>query len=157
MDHKSPIRPQRSRENDARVIRTRAALHRSLLHLAERMGFAEITVTAIAEEAGIGYATFFRHFPDKQSLLADIATDMVDTLLMEMGLSATTDPAEAGRKLARFVEQHRGICHALLVGAGDEMRRTIVERALFGAAASPQPAVSELPPALLSPPCLCAG
>lgn len=145
MDHKSPIRSQRSRDNDARVIRTRAALHRALLQLAERTSFSDITVTAIAEEAGIGYATFFRHFPDKQSLLADIAAELVDGLVVEMGVSATTDPALGGRKLARFVEEHRGMCHTLLVGAGEEIRRAIMERASIGSQPAALPSASGLP------------
>lgn len=149
MDHKSRIRPQRSRDNDARVIRTRAALHRALLQLAERMSFSDITVTAIAEKAGVGYATFFRHFPDKQSLLADIAAELVDGLVVEMGLSATTDPALGGRKLARFIEEHHGICHALLVGAGDEMRRAIIERAYISSQPTAPPSIKGLPRGLL--------
>lgn len=149
MDHKSSIRATRSRDNDARVVRTRAALHRALLTLAERMSFADITVTAIAGEAGVGYATFFRHYPDKQSLLAAIAAELVDQLVTEIGVSAAIHPRETGMKLAQFVEERRGICHALLVGVGDEIRRVIVRRAIESAQAMTPPESHGFPPELI--------
>jgi len=149
MDHKSSKPAQRSRDNDARVVRTRAALHHALLILAERMPFADITVRAIAEQAGIGYATFFRHYPDKQSLLAAIAAELVDELVAEMGVSAITDPELGGRKLAQFVEERRGICHALLVGAGNEIRRAITGRAIEAARAQALPHPAGFPEELI--------
>ena len=130
MDHNLTHRARRSRDNDARVVRTRATLHRALLTLAERMPFAAITVTAIAQEAGIGYATFFRHYRDKQALLAAIAGDFIDELIVEMGAPIAGDTRAAALTLARFVEQRRGICHALLVGAGDAIRKEVVDRAV---------------------------
>lgn len=137
MDHNLTHRARRSRDNDARVVRTRATLHRALLALAERVPFAQITVTAIAQEAGIGYATFFRHYRDKQDLLAAIAGDFIDELMVEMGAPIAGDTRTAALTLARFVEQRRGICHALLVGAGDAIRKEVVDRAVRSAQSIP--------------------
>lgn len=131
------------------MIRTRAALHHALLRLAERMDFAGITITAIAEEAGIGYATFFRHYADKQSLLAAVATELVDELVQEMAISAAEEPARAGQMLARFVDERRGICHALLVGAGNEIRRVVTERAVLGSEAVTPPLSGAFPTAMV--------
>ncbi|AZI36277.1 TetR/AcrR family transcriptional regulator [Caenibius tardaugens NBRC 16725] len=149
MDHKLTFRARKSRDNDARVIRTRASLHRALLSLAERVSFADITVTAIAGEAGIGYATFFRHYPDKHSLLTAIAGEFIDELMGEIRVPTAADTRNAAMILARFVDERRAICHALLVGAGDEMRRKITDRVVQGATAMPDTAPHRFPRALL--------
>ena len=65
---------------DPRVAKTRAALAESVLALASEKPFAEVTITEIAERAGVGYASFFRHYRDKDALLADVADTLVDDI-----------------------------------------------------------------------------
>lgn len=47
----------------------RAAVGRAALELSERRGFESVTVDEIARTAGVSRATFFRHFPRKESAL----------------------------------------------------------------------------------------
>ncbi|WP_407662950.1 TetR/AcrR family transcriptional regulator [Mycolicibacterium helvum] len=54
---------------------TRDALRRVALDRFARDGFANVTVTELAEEAGVTERTFFRHFPTKEAVLfADYET-----------------------------------------------------------------------------------
>ena len=69
---------------DPRIGRTRAALSRALLALVEEKSFAELSVGDIVTRAGIGYATFFRHYPGKDALLLDVADALTDELLALM-------------------------------------------------------------------------
>ncbi|MCC6734813.1 MAG: helix-turn-helix transcriptional regulator, partial [Bauldia sp.] len=62
---------------DERIRRTRAALAEAVLALASERDFAGVTVADITRRAGIGYATFFRHYPGKDELLADVAELMI--------------------------------------------------------------------------------
>ena len=59
--------------SDARILRTRAALRQAMTALAGELPLEAITVRAIAARAGVGYATFFRHYADKDALLGDVA------------------------------------------------------------------------------------
>lgn len=77
---------------DRRVRRTRAALAESLLTLAAQRPFAALTVRDLAAHAGIGYATFFRHYRNKEDLLLDVVGGIVDELA-----DALTPGAGAGR------------------------------------------------------------
>ena len=66
--------------NDARIIRTRAALQSALLALIERKPL-EITIREIAPESGVHYATFFRHHGTKEELLNAIAAEEIQCLV----------------------------------------------------------------------------
>ena len=55
------------------MVRTRAALCDALLGLIEERPFDQVTVREITRTADVGYATFFRHYPDKEALLNDLA------------------------------------------------------------------------------------
>ncbi len=46
---------------DPRVQRTQTALAKAMIALTLERGYAAITIRDLAERAGIGYATFFRH------------------------------------------------------------------------------------------------
>ena len=70
--------------SDARVVRTREALHDAMMSLAEESPLDAITVRAIAARAGVGYATFFRHYPDKDALLADVADRLIREFLQRV-------------------------------------------------------------------------
>jgi len=48
---------------------TREALRRAALASFARRGFANVTVTELAREAGVTERTFFRHFPSKEAVL----------------------------------------------------------------------------------------
>ncbi len=54
---------------DRRTLRTRQALHQSLIRLVLERGYDQITVGDIADAANVGRSTFYAHFTDKDDLL----------------------------------------------------------------------------------------
>lgn len=54
---------------ERKVIETRKAIIAAARELIEAQGYAETTVDQIAEKADIAARTFFRYFPNKESLL----------------------------------------------------------------------------------------
>lgn len=56
---------------DPRVERTRRALQQALLELAREHPLDVVTVADIAERAGVNRSTFYHHYSDKETLLAD--------------------------------------------------------------------------------------
>lgn len=136
MDHKldGPAAKSREPRRDARIIKSRQALHTALLDLVSEMPFEEVTVAAITARAGVGYATFFRHYPGREALLAEIADGLVGELLQLIApLVLANAPYAAALALTRFVEARRPLCQALLIGAGDALRRDITARAVAAA------------------------
>jgi AcrR family transcriptional regulator len=136
---------------DARIRKTRAALAQAMLALAREKAFAEITISEIAERAGIGYATFFRHYRDKDALLVDVADGLMNDLLALMAPALIQeDTLAASVALCRFVETHRAICTALLAGgAGEDIRHHLVHRAEASARSLGLPQPGGLPQDLL--------
>jgi AcrR family transcriptional regulator len=117
---------------DPRVAKTRAALAEAVLALASEKPFADVTITEIAERAGVGYASFFRHYKDKDALLADVADTVVDDLLpIMMPAMLDEDTLTASVALCRFIDENRLVTRALLAGGAETMvRRRIVMRSL---------------------------
>ncbi|OHT19988.1 Bacterial regulatory protein, tetR family [Sphingomonas haloaromaticamans] len=151
MDHKLSFTEQPSSAVDVRILKSRAALRDALIALAGEKPFVDLTVAEIARRASVGYATFFRHFPSKEALLADIAEALIRDMLGLMGpLMQQTETRAASLELARFVDARRPICHALLVGAGDTLRREITVRAIQLAAENRVEIADGLPTELLS-------
>src|ERR1043165_10230867 len=90
---------------DARVVRTREGLRQSRVALAAECPLDAITVRAIAARAGIGYATFFRHYTDKEALLADVADQLTVAFLAQVRpLLLEKDRRGAARSLCAVVE-----------------------------------------------------
>ncbi|MGO2140070.1 MAG: TetR/AcrR family transcriptional regulator [Leucobacter sp.] len=56
---------------DARILRTRAALHKAITELATQKPVGEITVSELAESAGINRVTFYKHYTTPAEALAD--------------------------------------------------------------------------------------
>jgi AcrR family transcriptional regulator len=102
---------------DARQIRSRNALTAALLALLEEQSFDQLTIRAITARAGTGYATFFRHYPDKEALLADVASEEIAGLLNRtIPLLHDIDSLESTRALCASVAAHRKLWAALLTG-----------------------------------------
>lgn len=110
-------RPDYTTASDARIVRTREALRSAMLKLLDQKPFEQITIRDLATQAGIGYTTFFRHHPTKESLLDEIAAteirELIDFMLNAFG---TTDTRSASRALCDFVQQHRKLWTTLLTG-----------------------------------------
>lgn len=56
---------------DVRVARTRQRLQEALFALARERGLDEVSVSDIAEHAGVNRSTFYQHYSDKETVLAD--------------------------------------------------------------------------------------
>ncbi|MEM7337230.1 MAG: TetR/AcrR family transcriptional regulator C-terminal ligand-binding domain-containing protein [Actinomycetota bacterium] len=57
---------------DARAARSQAAMLEAGIHLLATVGWSQITQQRVAEVAGVGRATAYRHWPEQSALLADI-------------------------------------------------------------------------------------
>ncbi|HEY8378813.1 MAG TPA: helix-turn-helix domain-containing protein [Nannocystis sp.] len=124
---------------DARQVRTRAKLLHAMLTLLERAPFEAITVRALAAEAGIGYATFFRHYPSKEALLDDLAADEISGLLARaMPLLHAENSHRACVALFDTIAQRKALWRALLTGgAAPRLKAQFIAQARQLAANSP--------------------
>jgi AcrR family transcriptional regulator len=109
--------PHLSTANDARAIRTREALRRALLDLLEVKPLEQITIRDIAAAAGIGYTTFFRHHPTKESLLDDLAAEQIRRLInLALPVMDARNARAASEALFAYVDEQRSLWSTLLTG-----------------------------------------
>ncbi|MFD3535688.1 TetR/AcrR family transcriptional regulator [Streptomyces sp. NPDC058664] len=122
--------------------RTDARLNRDRLVAAAHEEFAAsgpgASLNRIAQRAGVGPGTLYRHFPNRQALLAAVLTDRIGRLCAQAdALPDTEGPDEAlARWLGALLEHARlnqGMGSALMVegpdGTGPDCRRIIVDAA----------------------------
>lgn len=119
------------RSTDPRFVRTRAALRDALLRTLNRLELAHVTVQMIVAEAGIGYATFFRHFASVEALLIAVSETMMAELIERIGpaLQAGDRAAVLSAAASYIAEQRRPIA-AILIGGGERTRKEITARAI---------------------------
>lgn len=113
-------------------MRTREALRQAMTELAAESPLEAITVRAIAARAGVGYATFFRHYADKDALLAEVSELLIrDFLVQVRPLLQQRDRAAAARTLCQYVLDHLAIHKALIAGgAGDTVRAEMLRQSM---------------------------
>lgn len=108
---------KREAPGDARQVRSRQALTGALLELLEEKPFDQLTIREITARAGTGYATFFRHYPTKESLLGDVASEEIGGLLaMTIPILNAADSYESTKAVCAYVESHRKLWSALITG-----------------------------------------
>jgi AcrR family transcriptional regulator len=102
---------------DRRIRRTQQLLAKALIALTLEKGYEAVTIRDITERADIGYATFFRHYHDKEELLKDVM-DVVLTELIDLLCSAIPDddPTTVGILLFCYVQEHSEVIRVLLRG-----------------------------------------
>jgi AcrR family transcriptional regulator len=112
-----------------------------MLALLEEKPFEQITVREITARAGVGYATFFRRYPDKEALLQDVAAAEISGLLaMTLPLLYTVDSRASTQALCAYLWEHRRLWSALLTGgAAGTLKDEFVRQAQQMAAAHPNP------------------
>jgi AcrR family transcriptional regulator len=140
MDHKfADTAP--STAVDARMVRTRSALCAALLALLEERPFEQVTVREITRKAGVGYATFFRRYPDKEALLNDLAAAEIGALIaLTVPILFAADSASACRALCAYVGERHKLWTALLTGgAAGVVREEFIRQAKQVAAGQANP------------------
>ncbi|GCF09513.1 TetR/AcrR family transcriptional regulator [Dictyobacter arantiisoli] len=100
---------------DRRVKRTQQLLARALITLTLEKGYEAVTIREITRYADIGYATFFRHYPDKDALLGSVLDVVLNELLTLFSLPLVQSNAvEDGQRLFEYVQQHHEVIRVLL-------------------------------------------
>lgn len=100
---------------DARILRTQRRLTDALVKLTLERSFEALTVRELTERAGVGYATFFRHFASKEALLERLLEDTLDDLLGQLGPDAAAlDPLSTGTVVFRHAQRHADRYRVLL-------------------------------------------
>lgn len=104
-------------KEDRRIQRTRKLLTEALISLTLEKGYQAVTIRDITERAGVGYATFFRHYPAKEALLVDVLdTFLEDVIDLVVQHAAERDPAAAGRIVFEHAQKHSEL-YLLLVSS----------------------------------------
>jgi AcrR family transcriptional regulator len=139
-------RSSTSSVRDARAVRSSEALQSALLALVERKPLEQITIREIAGEAGVHYATFFRHHPTKEALLDQVAAQQIERLVaLTVPVLDYVDSNAAVVALCRYVDEHRTLWAALLRGGAAATMREELLRISRNIAAERAPSDSWLP------------
>lgn len=106
---------------DPRVARTRSRLQEALLALARERPLESISVADVAERAGVNRSSFYQHYGDKESLLADALSaqalaagaDLSELVSTDVGL----EPPAALRRWFAHIADHASLYRQALGGA----------------------------------------
>ncbi len=113
--------PGRPRSEEARV-----AILRSTLKLLGKDGFSELTIEAVAAQAGVGKATVYRWWSNKAALIADaFASSTTRTLHFPDTGSVRTDMSQQMRQLIKIFCSRRGRIVSAILGGGQSDRDLI--------------------------------
>jgi len=127
------LEPEIATEDLAKNLRADARRNRGrILEAAEEVFGAEglsVPIDDIAERAGVGVGTIYRHFPTKEALFEAIVLNHIERLAEEArSLATAEDPARALFEfMARVVEEavaKRDLADAL-AGAGIDLKETV--------------------------------
>jgi AcrR family transcriptional regulator len=116
---------------EPRTSRTQTALRAALLELLQEKPFEQVTVRDITARACVGYATFFRRYSDKESLLHDVAArEIAQLLAMTLPILFTVDSRASTQALCAYLWEHRKLWSALLTGgASATLKQEFVRQA----------------------------
>ncbi len=119
---RSPNPSDEGTKVDARIERSRAAVLGAGMWLLENEGWSSITHQRVAQEAGIGRATVYRHWPT------------VDELVVDVLLHCTTVGHEpiprTGSTRSDLIAELESFAHQLSEGPVHDVIATLMERSL---------------------------
>jgi AcrR family transcriptional regulator len=101
---------------DRRIRRTQNLLAKALIEVTLEKGYDAVTVRDITDRADVGYATFYRHYQDKDALLEDVL-DVVLNELISLFFKDNTIPEnmeELSGMLFVYVKENFEIIRVLL-------------------------------------------
>ena len=90
------VADRESAPTDPRVARTRSSLQQALLDLARERPLDEIPVADIAERAAVNRSSFYQHYADKETLLADALDAVAEEFGSRLEVSGILTPRRDG-------------------------------------------------------------
>lgn len=106
---------------DRRVRRTRTALARALIQLVGERDLSRISVSDVAERAGVSRTAFYDHYRDVHELAEAACTAMIDDLIQALPTSTPADAHDLAPEVTRSLEafftslaEHAGLYRSLL-------------------------------------------
>src|SRR4051812_40393214 len=101
------------------------ALRESARAILEEKGLEALSLRSVARRAGVSHAAPYRHYANREALLADVARDGIDLLRAELA-QAGAAPADKSERIVRiasayirFASRHPGLVRLIF---GDEFR-----------------------------------
>ncbi len=129
---------------DRRYKRTQRSLAEALISLTLEKGYFAVSIRDITERADVAYATFFRHYQDKDALLDEVLDVFLDDMMKVLHPWPSQDPEAAGRQIFEYVQAHAELCRVLL---GSKGKTNLIQRLLNANQVMPLPgADSVIPP-----------
>ncbi|MGW5647697.1 TetR/AcrR family transcriptional regulator [Saccharopolyspora sp. NPDC003752] len=108
---------------DRRSRRTRRLLRDALVALALERGYANVKVEDITERADLGRATFYKHYADKDALLSQVVSDLLEELharlLPLVPASSVGFTGKPVLEMFRHALEERDLYRVILRGEGD--------------------------------------
>jgi AcrR family transcriptional regulator len=133
---------------DRRVKRTQRLLAEALIALTLEKGYYAVSIRDITERADVAYATFFRHYEDKDALLGEVVDVILDDMIALLQPVPSQDPIIAGNKIFAYVQAHSEMCRVLL---GSQGKASLIQRLLVAKPDLPLPSIpSQIPPEIAS-------
>lgn len=138
---------------DRRIRRTHNLLSTALIDLTLSKGYDNITIRDITDTADVAYATFFRHFEDKDDLLHKTLKDLIDAI---EGLSyEPPEMYEEGYQIFLHVQEHSDLYRVLLNSRGahhiiEKLKHSIAESMLDSCIPHFKENLKHIPPAILA-------
>jgi AcrR family transcriptional regulator len=112
-------KPKKRTPGRPRSEEARQAILRSTLQFLEKRGFSELSIEAVAADAGVGKATVYRWWPNKAALVADaFANSVVPQLHFPDSGSLLGDMSGQMQQVVHIFRSRRGRIVAALLGGG---------------------------------------
>lgn len=137
---------------DPRIARTRRSLQTALFDLARERDLDDISVADITERAGVNRSSFYQHYSDKDTLLADA----IDAVVEETGAhlpefrEITTEPPPILVGYLRHVEENVDVYRRIFGDHGSPVvvarLRSRIESIASAAVAARLEAFDDIPP-----------
>lgn len=124
---------------DRRVKRTQRLLAEALISLSLEKGYSAVSIRDITERADVAYATFFRHYDDKDALLVEVLDVIIDDMMDLLHTWPTEDPVGSGEKIFAYVQEHNELGRVLL---GSQGKADLIQRLIEAKHSFSQPVAS---------------
>ena len=106
---------------DPRIQRTRRSLQDALIQLCKKRDLGDVSVSEVSEAAGVNRTTFYQHYPDIDTLLADaldaIAIEASAQIEVDIAAEGSADASEIIRKYLQHVHDNASLYRKVLNSA----------------------------------------